>query len=465
MKTIFRNSVVIVVLIIILCLPITSGIINLRTPESFLKNNDSYSSVDLIDYDYRSNAFMNFKLKHLIEILNDRFSKNNREIFFDGIIKILMNLAHMSALTAAIVKDNELVWTKGYGLSDRENGKNANDETIYLVASISKSFTATAIMQLYEKGLFDLDDDVNNYLPFSLRNPNYPDKPITFRMLLAHHSSISKDNEGTASFITRIIPGGLEITGYPSPYLREYLVPGGVYYKPQVWLDLQPGQEMHYANVGYSVLGYLVEILSGKSFENYCQENIFKPLDMDNTSFRFSFINESRAAVPYEFVSGKYLPIIPYDLLDSPPGGLRTSVLDLSHFLIAIINGGVYKDIQILNESTVELMQNIQYPDKDYSFQYGLGFQIWETPDDVLIGHSGGLFGVSTKMVFRKSDDIGVIFFTTKAIVDRFEGILFSLIEQFLFWRASGFKDKINIVNLKQTIESNELLLNDLIIN
>ncbi len=404
---------------------------------------------------------MKLRFEHFINILKGRFSKKNCEIIFESIIQILMKLAHMSAVSAAIVKDDECIWTDGFGLYDRENNKKANEETIYLVASISKSFTATAIMQLYEKGLFDLDDDVNSYLHFSLRNPNYPDDPITFRMLLAHHSSIARENEGLTNFFTRIIPGGMNLSGYPSPFLNDFLVPGGVYYKPQVWLDIPPGQEMHYANIGFAILGYLVEILSGKSFENYCQENIFKPLNMNNTSFKFSFVNKSRTAVPYDFKSGKYTPIIHYDLIDSPVGGLRTSVLDLSHFLIAIMNGGVYKDTRILNETTIDLMHTIQYPDKGYNFQYGLGFQIWETSTGISIGHSGGLFGVSTKMVFRKSDNIGIIFFTTRQISNKIEGIMFSLIELFLFWKASGFKEKLNIENIRQTTNSNTLLLND----
>jgi CubicO group peptidase (beta-lactamase class C family) len=280
-------------------------------------------------------------------------------------------------------------------------------------------------------------------------------------MLLSHHSSIAKDNEGLTSFMTRIIPGGVEIPDYPSPFLKEYLVPGGIYYKPQVWLDIPPGEEMHYANIGFDVLGYLVEIISGITFETYCQENIFKPLNMNDTSFKFSNIDMKRAAVPYDFHSGKYIPIIHYDLLDSPAGGLRTTVSDLSHFLIAIMNKGIFNNKQILNESSIEMMHTIQYPNKDYNFEYGLGFQIWKNPGEILIGHGGGLFGVATKMVFRKSDNIGILLFTNREILKGINGIIFSLIEMLLFWRGSNYRDEINIEKLKQTTISNNLLLTD----
>jgi len=214
-----------------------------------------------------------------------------------------------------------------------------------------------------------------------------------------------------------------------------------VHYKPNIWTDLPPGEEMHYANIGYALLGYLIEILSGKSFEEYCQENIFEPLGMENTSSKFANVNNSRVAVPYDFKSGKYYPILHYDTLDAPAGGLRTSVLDLSHFLIAHMNGGVYNGVRILNESTVELMHTIQLPTENYDFQYGLGFQIWtKKSGDTLIGHTGGLFGVSTKMVYRQSDKTGVIFFTNKQVTNVREIIVFSLIDRLLFWKASEFK-------------------------
>jgi len=231
------------------------------------------------------------------EAENVLLNRENNDEFFDRAMTKLMGMAHMSALSAAIVKNNEVVWAKGFGLYDRENNKEADEKTIYLVASISKTFTATALMQLYEKGYFKLDDDVSNYLPFTLRNPNYPDKPITFRMLLAHQSSLAEDPPGFYAYI----PGDLEVEGYPYPWLEEYLVPGGINYIPQIWTDLPPGEEMNYANVGYGLLGYLVERISGKPFEEYCRENIFEPLSMNDTSFRLANVNTSRVAVPYVF--------------------------------------------------------------------------------------------------------------------------------------------------------------------
>ncbi len=383
-------------------------------------------------------------------------AQTDNDKIFEKAITMLMQIAHMPALSAAIVKGNEVVWTKGFGIYDRENNKEVDKKTIYLVASISKTFTSTALMQLHEKGYFNLDDDVNGYLSFSLRNPNYPDEPITFRMLLAHQSSLAEDPPGFYAYI----PGDLEVEGYPYPWLEGYLVPGGINYIPQTWTGLPPGEEMNYANVGYGLLGYLIERISGKPFEEYCRENIFGPLEMNDTSFRLANVNASRVAVPYVFQLGGYYPLLQYGILVYPAGGLRTTVMDLSRFLTAQMNEGIYNGTRILSEESVNEMHTVQYPSKNYNFRYGLGWQIWERPGETYIGHTGGLYGVTTKMVFRQSDNTGIIFFTNKEVNNIREVIAFSLIEKLLFWKANGFNlPELKESSIEETVFANRHLL------
>ncbi|MCK5459086.1 MAG: beta-lactamase family protein, partial [Thermoplasmatales archaeon] len=363
------------------------------------------------------------------------------------------------ALSTAIVVDNELVYSNGYGLYDRENNKEATEETIYLVASISKTFTATAIMQLYEQGYLDLDDDVNDYLPFTLRNPNHPDEKITFRMLLAHQSSLSTD---LPTFFTICYPGELELSGYPHPFLEGLLTQGGIHYRPQVWNDYAPGGDMYYANIGFGLLGYLVEIISEQSFEDYCREHIFEPLDMDDTSFKLTCLNASNVAVPYEYLQREYYPYIHYNIIDYPAGGLRTSVVDLSHFLIAHMNDGVYDNTQILSPESVEEMHTIQYQSNTYNFQYGLGFQIWISSSDTIIGHTGGLFGVATKMAFSESENVGIIMFTNKGLENLIDSFSFSIIELLLYQKINCYeKSSLGQNNIFEIIRSNNFLSED----
>jgi len=382
---------------------------------------------------------------------------------FDNLIESIMSLAHMPALSTAIVVDNELVYSNGYGLYDRENNKEATEETIYLVASISKTFTATAIMQLYEQEHLDLDEDVSNYLPFSLRNPNHPDEKITFRMLLAHQSSLATD---LPTFFTICYPAELEISGYPYPFFEELLTQDGIQYRQQFWNDYAPGDDMHYSNIGYGLLGYLVEIISEQPFEDYCQEHIFDPLEMDDTSFKLTSLNIDNVAIPYEYLQRNYFPYIHYSFLNYPAGGLRTSAIDLSHFLIAIMNDGVYETTQILIPDSIEEMHTIQYQSNTYDFQYGLGFQIWISSSDTIIGHTGGLFGVATKMVFSESENVGIIMFTNKAIGNLIDSFSFSMIELLLYQKINCFeKSRMGLNNIFEIIRSNNFLSEDFNIN
>jgi CubicO group peptidase (beta-lactamase class C family) len=350
-------------------------------------------------------------------ILNDsNLEENDNEVeiyreFFDRNIERLMKLAHKPSVSAGIIIDDKLVWSKGYGLSNIEKNKSSQPDSIYLSASISKTVTATALMQLYEKGLFGLDEDVNNYLPFRLRNPNHPNVPITFRMLLSHRSSLAGDN--TFWICLSYVPGDPDIPDYPYPWLKDYLTPDGSAYSPIVWSENIPGKKYAYANIGFSIIGYLVELISGEIFNEYCKKHIFEPLQMYNTSFRLKDINLSNLAIPYEYNRGNYIPHPHYNMLVIHPGGsMRTSIEDLSHFLIAHMNGGIWKDVRILNSSTVELMHKDHYANNSKEI-YGFGWTVKENKfGKKEIGHSGGWPGVDTRMRYRPDDNIGVIMFT-----------------------------------------------------
>jgi len=350
------------------------------------------------------------------------------DLIFDRLITFLMKLGHMPSLSTCIIKNSEVVWSRGYGLYDIEHNKAASDDTIYAVASISKTVTATALMQLYDQGLFDLDDDINDYLNFSIRNPNYPGDPISFRMLLSHRSSLAEDPWQ----LHKEYPGDCPIPFYP--FLKEYLTPGGSEYSPEVWADCHPGEEFHYANMGYAIIGHLVERITGQPFDQYCKDHIFLPLNMSNASFRFADIDKERLAIPYIYCFWGYEPYMHAGDVDYPSGCLRTSVMELSHFLVAHLNGGVYNGVRILEEDTIELMHTAQYPDGS---QYGLGWQIWENRHgEIFIGHGGGNIGVSTVMKVRVSDNVSVIYFINRMITLYTELTAGRIIERLLFLKA-----------------------------
>lgn len=342
------------------------------------------------------------------------------DALFDRKISVLMRISGFPSLSACIIKDDHIIWSKGYGYYDRAEKKPATTETIYVLASVTKTVVGTALMQLYEQGRFGLDDDVNAYLPFELRNPNFPDDPITFRMLLSHASSLNTNNQLEYYWIN--FSGDPPFTFFPEPFLREFLLPGGAYYDPSVWSETyRPGEYAMYANIGFDLISYLVQIISGEPFLEYCDTHIFSPLDMKNTGFNLSCFDIDQVAIPYQRYIGKYYKINELTFWfgeDTPPGqywrmrfypagGLYSTVTDLSHFLIAHMNDGVYNGTRILKNETVVLMHETQPGNQ---IGYGLAWMHETIRGLSTSGHGGDIQGVDTWMLYNQTEDLGVIY-------------------------------------------------------
>ncbi len=391
------------------------------------------------------------------------------DVVFDFKLSFLMRIIGFPSLSACIIKDDQIVWSKGYGYYDRSEQKPATIDTNYLLASITKTIVGTALMQLYERGLFDLDDDVNTFLPFDLRNPNFPDDPITFRMLLSHTSSLNTN--GQQQYYWANFSGDPPFDFFPEPYLGEFLLPGGRYYDSSVWSSkYRPGDYAMYANVGFDIISYLVEIISGEPFLEYCDTHIFSPLDMKNTGFNLSRLNIDQVAIPYWRFKGRYYKINELDfylgknltppekyyrLRLFPAGGLYSTVSDLSHFLIAHMNDGVYNGTRILEKETVELMHEVQPENQE---NYGLAWYGMTLGGIYMTGHTGGLPGVDTFMFFNQTENIGVIFFANGApYFSRlpFSGLfIYSRIIYLLFTKEGTFKGELQH---ESTISSSDL--------
>jgi len=304
--------------------------------------------------------------------------------------------------------------------------------TLMNIGSISKTITATAIMQLWEEGEFQLDDNINNHLPFPVKNPFHPNEPITFRQLLTHTSSI---NDGPA-YEESYSCGDPKIA--LRTWVEGYLTPGGAYYnREENFHDWKPGARFDYCNVAFGLLGYLVEAISGSSFSDYCKTNIFEPLGMKETSWYLADLDTAKHAVPYTYVSkgeirGRvlledgealgaqeregYLPNCLYSFPNIPDGLLRTSVHQLARFLMAYINNGSHGGRRILQESTVRQMLRSQLDQSmlpDEGRDLGLAwYQFRLDSGDLVWGHTGGDPGITTRMLFRATDGVGVIVFT-----------------------------------------------------
>ncbi len=300
------------------------------------------------------------------------------------------------SLAAAIVKDDQIVWQHTYGFEDLASKTPPTEDTIYLLASISKTITATAVMQLYERGQLDLDTDISTYLSFDIRNPHFPEVPITARMLLTHTSGLAWPTNEEDPHFNDAYP---DDSAPPlSSWLKEYLTPGGSQYLATTWKNTRPGAQVQYSNIGGGLLGYLVESITNQDFGEYCKANIFGPLAMSDTGFKLRDVDQTRLATLYH--EGKVMG--QYSVSHYPASMVRSSLTELSHFLIAIMNGGVYQNTRILEQRTVEEMLRTKVPSEGLSF-------IWQSQGQGWVGHLGGYWGVTSSLDLNRSHNVGVI--------------------------------------------------------
>ena len=316
-----------------------------------------------------------------------------------------MDRQHIPALSILIFKGDEVKYSGLFGESDLGQGLALADDHLFLLASISKTITATALLQLYDQGLFALDDPIGDYLPFAVAVPGQS-TPITFRMLLTHTSAIA---DGSAL-------DGQYYYGEDSPialadFMESYLVPGGEHYDAsENFHDFEPGSDYEYSNEGSALIGVLVESISGEDFNTYCRERIFAPLGMEETFWRLDEI-DGTIVRPYTYSRGEYEVIVHYTFTDFPNGGLRSTTRDMHRLLTAFVDDGVANGHQLLDPSTVELMRTPQIPEIDETV--GLHMFLM-SEDEGLWGHDGGEEGVSTIMAFHPQTKVGALIFTNQ---------------------------------------------------
>lgn len=294
----------------------------------------------------------------------------------DEFIRAKMERDHIPGVAACLIKDGGIAWSNSYGWSDIERQIPMSMDRLQNIASISKTFTTAALLQLWEEGRLGLDDDVGDYLSFPVRNPNHPAARITFRHLLTHRSSI-RDGSNYASAYA---------CGDPrvdlATWIEGYLNPGGIYYQAsENFHPWPPEGGWEYNNVAYGLIAYLVEVIAETPFAEYCRRRIFGPLGLDETSWYLADIDTSHHSVPYTYVSdgrargpswgGVPLGVIRdegpgaatknsgyeancfYNHPNFPDGFLRTSVRQLSRWARTYLNGGMLDRVRILREDTV----------------------------------------------------------------------------------------------------------------
>ncbi len=302
----------------------------------------------------------------------------------------------VTGLSLALVDDQRIVWAEGFGHADKARNVSATPETLFRAGSITKLFTATAVMHLVERRLIDLDQPLTTYLPefsFKTRFPDAP--PITIRHLLTHHSGLPRDI----------------LRGMWAPHPQPYAT---------VLDDLRtsyvlspPNQIFSYSNLGMTILGHVIERVSGMTYATYVSREILEPSGMTTASIETGVTASPLMA--HAYTNGKEEPELP--LRDIPAGGLNASVLDLARFLQMVFTQGRAGDLQVVKPETLTLMltrQNQEVP-LDLDLKMGLGWSLSDFEQlhvhDVgtVASHAGGTIHFMSQLIALPERKLGAV--------------------------------------------------------
>lgn len=321
-------------------------------------------------------------------------------------IRDIMKKLDAVGLSVAVVKKGNIIYTNSFGLKNIESNTALTDKDIFRIASISKSFSATSIMQLVEAGKLSLNDDFSSLVGFKVRNPKFPETIITLKMVLSHTSSIN-DSEGYFNF--------------------DVINPD----KSQNWTkcynDYEPGKGYKYCNLNFNMVGAVIEKLSGERFDQYVKHHILDPLklcggycvdSLDNSLFAtlYEYNKTSKTFTPdpsaytsrreelKNYVMGYSTPLF------SPTGGMKISATDLAKYMTMHMNQGKYKGVKIITKKSAKLMQT------KISEEEGYGLAIMNVdsliPGKIMTGHTGSAYGLYSAMFFEPKEKFGIVVIT-----------------------------------------------------
>jgi CubicO group peptidase (beta-lactamase class C family) len=319
-----------------------------------------------------------------------------------------MEIFHVPGLSACIIIGDSVVWNSNYGFMNLEDSIPVSDSTLFNVFSIGKSLTSACVMQLWDKQFLGLDQNINDFLPFQIENPWNDADSITARMLMSHSSSINNGN--IFNFVTIGDP-----TIQLEYFLENYLSQGGQYYSTGNYYNAIPGTVFHYDNYGIALNGYLIEPLTGISFNQYARDSLLTPLEMHNSAWFLDELNIDNLAIGYTYSGGNFVPNQHLGHPAYPGLTLRTTALELANFVNMLLNEGVYNGENILSSEAVDSMSTVQNP--NWSYSYGIPslglFQREDFGDRTVWGHNGGSdAGYAAHFYFCKGENSGIVITT-----------------------------------------------------
>ena len=308
-------------------------------------------------------------------------------------------------LATAVVSPGGLEFFQGAGVADRTRGTPITEDTVFRVGSISKTFTAIAIMQLRDRGLIDLDDAASRHLrAFRLTPARSSFAPVTIRQLLTHTGGIGELRNVTD--VIRPTIGLATPADRPSPSLAAY-------YRGRLRVEVEPGTKWAYANHGFSVLGQLVEDVSGEPFGSYMRRHVFGPLGLETTDFVRTDAIAGQLATGYTLRRHGLKEVKDRDIVVQAAVSVFATTADMARYAAALLGGG---RLPLKPESLSEMFQPQYQPDPRLP---GLGLAFWrnEVGSHRTVGHGGGWPGFISAMVLAPDDGVAVLSFTNSGTV------------------------------------------------
>ena len=320
----------------------------------------------------------------------------------------LLNRWPAVGLAFGVVQDGRLAFFEGRGFADIASKRPITEETVFRIASITKTFTAIAVMQLWEQGRVDLDSPANVYLrAFKLVPAKASFRPATVRHLLTHTAGIREALHPTDVFRMRDMGDTVRL-GRPVPSLADY-------YRGGLRVDAEPGTRFMYTNHGFATLGQIIEDVSGQPLDRYFREHIFEPLGMVDSDLVRSGRIQERLAAAYELRSDGARALDDYETITLGGGGAYSTPRDIARYLAALLGGGANEHGSVLKPATLKTMFEPQYqPDPRIP---GIGLAFWRASigHHAAVEHSGILPGFDSQIFLAPDDGVGVMAFANGA--------------------------------------------------
>lgn len=299
----------------------------------------------------------------------------------------------LPGLAVSVITQGQISYLETFGVDELvDKGSPVTSETLFQMASVTKTFVATAVMQLVEQGKVDLDAPVSKYLPY-FEGPDERYAEITVRHLLSHLSGIANVTDPE----------------FDRPQFDDEALERYVKLRCQTALIDTPGSEFHYSNIGYSVLGDLIAKVSGEIFENYVKKHILNPLGMKQSTLLLPEARRAQLAQPHIVDNAYQLiasPLFPYNRTLAPASTLYSNIREMTRWALANLNRGVLDGERILPSSAYDLLWR---PVSEKVSHMGLGWFLWSYRGERMIGHSGSDLGYVSDLQLMPDRGIAVV--------------------------------------------------------